>query len=51
MYNISNNDREEIIKLLAALQELQGKDTKTANMKRKAVILAKKLNKAKVCQY
>lgn len=44
MYAISNQQREEIIKLLAALQDLPGKDTKTINIKRRAVILTRKLN-------
>jgi hypothetical protein len=30
MYTISNNQREDIIKLLAALSGLPGDDTKTA---------------------
>lgn len=47
MYAISNQQREEIIKLLAALQDLPNKDTKTINIKRRAVILTKKLNNKK----
>ena len=47
MYAISNQQREEIIKLLAALQDLPDKDTKTINIKRRAVILTRKLNNKK----
>ncbi len=47
MYAISNQQREEIIKLLAALQDLPGKDTKTINIKRRAGILIRKLNSKK----
>ena len=45
MYAISNQQREEIIKLLAALQDLPDKDT--INIKRRAVILTRKLNNKK----
>lgn len=47
MYAISNQQREELLKLLAALQALPGKDTKTCNIKRKAVILMRKLERKK----
>lgn len=51
MYNLSNKDREDIIKLLVALQNLQGIDVKTANTKRRASILARKLSRIKPCQH
>lgn len=47
MYAISNQQREELLKLLAALQALPGKDTKTCNIKRRAVILMRKLERKK----
>lgn len=47
MYAISNQHRDEITKLLAALQDLPGKDTRTINIKRRAGIVIKKLNKSK----
>lgn len=47
MYAISNRQREELLKLLAALQALPGKDTKTGNIKRRAVILIRKLEQKK----
>lgn len=47
MYAISNQQREELLKLLASLQDLTGKDTKTCNIKRKALILIRKLEQKK----
>lgn len=47
MYAISNQQREELLKLLAALQALPGKDTKTCNIKRRALILIRKLEQKK----
>lgn len=47
MYEISNQQREELLKLLAALQALPGKDTKTCNIKRRALILIRKLEQKK----
>lgn len=47
MYAISNQQREDIIKFLAALQDLPGKDVKTINLKRRAGIMIKKLNNRK----
>ena len=47
MYAISNQQRDEVIKLLAALQGLPGNDVKTVNIKRRAGIMIKKLNKSK----
>jgi len=47
MYAISNKQREDIIKLLAALRGLTGDDTRTANVKRVAKIIIARLNKAK----
>lgn len=47
MYAISNQQREELLKLLAALQALPGKDTKTCNIKRRAVVLMRKLERKK----
>lgn len=47
MYAVSNKQREEVIKLLAALQALPGKDTKTMNIKRRAGIAIRKLNNSK----
>ena len=47
MYAISNQQREELLKLLAALQTMPGKDTKTMNIKRRAGIAIRKLNNSK----
>lgn len=47
MYQVANNHRDEIIKLLSLIQELPNKDLKTVNSKRKAKILIKKLSNAK----
>lgn len=43
MYAISNQHRDDIIKFLAALQDLPSKDVKTFNLKRRAGIMIKKL--------
>lgn len=54
MYAISNQQRDEIVKLLAALKDLpetDKKDTKTFNIKRRAGIMIKKLNKSKKINY
>ena len=51
MYATSNQQRDNIIKFLAALQDLPGKDVKTINLKRRAGIMIKKLNKAKYLDY
>ena len=48
MYAIPNSQRAEIAKLLAALKELPGTDTRTANIKRRATLATRKLNKAKI---
>lgn len=47
MYAISNRQREEVLKLLAALQTLPGKDTRTCNIRRRAAILIRKLERKK----
>lgn len=50
MYAVSNQQRDEIAKLLAALKDLPETDkreTKTFNIKRRAGIMIKKLNKLK----
>lgn len=47
MYAISNQQRDEIIKLLTTIHSLSGNDTRTVNTKRKASIMMKKLSKAK----
>lgn len=49
MYAVSNQQRDEIIKLLSALKDLpetDSKDTKIFNIKRRAGIMIKKLNKS-----
>jgi hypothetical protein len=51
MYAVSNYQREEIIKLLTAIQDLPGKDTKTINTKRRAGIMIKKLIHSKQISY
>lgn len=54
MYAVSNQQRDEIVKLLAALKDLPETDkreTKTFNLKRRAGIMIKKLNKAKKISY
>jgi len=51
MYAISNKQRDDIIKLLAALRNLHGQDTRTANIRRKAGVNINKLNKAKQISY
>lgn len=51
MYAISNQQRDEIVKLLAALKDLPEKDTKTFNIKRRAGIIIKKLNHSKQISY
>lgn len=54
MYAVSNQQRDEIIKLLSALKDLpvtDKKDTKTFNIKRRAGIMIKKLNKSKKINY
>lgn len=54
MYAVSNQQRDEIIKLLAALKDLPETDkreTKTFNIKRRAGIMIKKLNKSKKISY
>ena len=47
MYAISNQHRDEIIRLLKVFESLPGKDTRTINTKRKAAIMIKKLSKSK----
>lgn len=54
MYAVSNQQRDEIIRLLAALKDLPETDkreTKTFNIKRRAGIMIKKLNKSKKISY
>lgn len=50
MYAISNQQRDEIIKLLSSIASLPGSDTRTVNTKRKASLNIKKLSKAKQVQ-
>lgn len=47
MYSISNSQREEIAKLLAALTQHPGNDLKSLNLKRRAKLAISKLNKSK----
>ena len=42
---ISNSDFALVKRLLPHLQQLQGEDAKTKNVKRRALLLQKKLNK------
>ena len=51
MYAISNKHFEEILELLESLKDLPGKDVRTINKKRRAVVLARKLNKSKQIDY
>lgn len=54
MYAVSNQQRDEIVKLLAALKdlpEMDKRETKTFNIKRRAGIMIKKLNKLKKFSY
>ena len=54
MYAVSNQQRDEIIKLLYALKDMpvtDKKDTKTFNINRRAGIMIKKLNKSKKINY
>ena len=51
MYTISKQQQEELIKLLSALQDLPGIDTKTSNIRRRSIVMIKKLNKAKQVSY
>lgn len=54
MYAVSNQQRDEIVKLLTALKDLpetDKKDTKSFNIKRRAGIMIKKLNKSKKISY
>ncbi|MEG0499517.1 MAG: hypothetical protein RR550_00165 [Rikenellaceae bacterium] len=47
MYQVANNNIDEIIKLLSLIQELPDKSYKTANSKRRAKLMISKLNRAK----
>lgn len=47
MYVISNKQRDEILIFLAALKDLPVKNNKDFNLKRRAGIMIKKLQKAK----
>ena len=51
MYAISNKNFEEILELLDSLKDLPGKDLRTINKKRRAVVIIKKLTKAKQIEY
>jgi hypothetical protein len=51
MYAISNKQREDIIKLLAAIRSLPGQDIRMANIKRMAGINISKLNKSKTIKH
>lgn len=46
MYNISNSQREELTKLLAALKHLPAVDIKAFNIQRRAKIAISKLSRA-----
>lgn len=45
MYAISNQQRDDMIRFLDALKDLPAKDTRTYNLKRRAGILKRKLEK------
>jgi len=47
MFSIPNSQRAELSRLLVALTETPGSDTRTANLRRRAKIAIKKLVKAK----
>lgn len=51
MYAISNKNFEEILELLDSLKYLPGKDLRTINKKRRAVVIIKKLTKSKQIEY
>ena len=51
MYAISNKNFEEILELLDFLKDLPGKDLRTINKKRRAVVIIKKLTKSKQIEY
>lgn len=51
MYVISNRNFEEILDLLYSLKDLPGKDLRTINKKRRAVVIIKKLTKSKQIEY
>lgn len=51
MYAISNRNFEEILELLDSLKDLPGKDLRTINKKRRAVVIIKKLTKSKQIEY
>lgn len=51
MYAISNKNFEEILELLDSLKDLPGKDLRTINKKRLAVVIIKKLTKSKQIEY
>ena len=51
MYAISNKNFEEILELLDSLKDLPGKDLRTINKKRRAVVIIKKLTKSKQIEY
>ncbi|MEG1686008.1 MAG: hypothetical protein RR319_08730 [Bacteroides sp.] len=47
MYLISNANTEEAKKLLAELKHLPGEDIRSCNIKRRAGVLIKKINRLK----
>ena len=47
MYTISNQQQTEIIMLLNELKKLNVTDNKTANIKRRSLIMTKRLEKSK----
>ena len=51
MYAIFNKNFEEILELLDSLKDLPGKDLRTINKKRRAVVIIKKLTKSKQIEY
>ena len=51
MYAISNKNFEEILELLDSIKDLPGKDLRTINKKRRAVVIIKKLTKSKQIEY
>ena len=51
MYVISNQQRDEIVKLLAEIKTIPGSDDKTLNNKRRANVIIKKLANAEQVSY
>ena len=51
MYDISNQQRDDIIKLLTVLQDMPDSNNKLINDKRRARVLIKKLARSKRVSY